>query len=94
MVGKSGRAGADGESPQSSSKYSTCLPSPCQVEKSPHSGNAVGRNAYALGAFLDDSFVRREVDAVDFVAGSIPMEPLGLGTPCVQNLDRFLGHFL
>jgi len=56
------------------------LSSHCRVEKSSHSGDAVGRNAYALGVFLDASFVRGEVDAVDLVAGYIAVEPLDLGT--------------
>jgi hypothetical protein len=29
------------------------------MAKLPHSGDAVGRNAYALGVFLDDSFGAR-----------------------------------
>jgi hypothetical protein len=55
------------------------LPSHCWVEKSPHCRDAVGRNAYALGVFSDDSFVRGEVNAVHLVAGYIAMEPLDLG---------------
>jgi len=67
------------------------LSSHCRVEKSPHSGDAVGRNAYALGVFLDDSFVRGDVNAVHLVAGYITMKPLDLGTQSFQNLDRLLG---
>ena len=36
------------------------LPSHCWVEKSPHCRDAVGRNAYAFGVFLDDSLVTPE----------------------------------
>ena len=69
------------------------LSSYCRVEKSPHSGDAVGRDTYALSVFLDDSLVRGEVDAVHLIAGYIAMEPLDLGPQSFQNLDRLLGDF-
>ena len=67
--------------------------SACRVEKSPHSRDAVGRKAHALGVFLNDSFIRGEVDAVHFVAGYIAMEPLDLGPQSLQNVDRLLRDF-
>ena len=58
------------------------LSSYCRVEKSPHSGDAVGRNAHPSGVLLDGCFVRSEVYAVHLVAGYVAMEPLDLGTHC------------
>jgi len=49
------------------------LSSHCRVEKSPHSGDAVGRNAHAPGVFLDGCFIRGEVYAVHLVAGYVAM---------------------
>jgi hypothetical protein len=60
------------------------------VEKSPHGGDAISRKAYALSVFLDDRFVRGEIDTVHLVAGYIAMEPLDLGTQSFENIDRLL----
>ena len=63
------------------------------VDQSAHSGDAVGRNAYATGMFSDGGLVRSEIDAVDLVAGYVTMEPLDRGAHSPQNADRLLRDF-
>jgi len=65
----------------------------CRVEKPTHGGDAIGRNAYEPGVFLDGRLVRGEVDTVHLVAGYVAMEPLDLVTHSPQNADRLSRDF-
>ena len=90
---KPDRAGADVERNSPGNFNPSLSTTHCRVEKAPHRRDAVGRKANPLGVFSDNSFVRGEVDAVNFVAGYITMEPLDLGPQSLQNVDRLLGDF-
>ena len=65
----------------------------CRVEKPTHGGDAIGRNAYEPGVFLDGCLVRGEVDTVHLVAGYVAMEPLDLVPHSPQNADRLSRDF-
>jgi hypothetical protein len=74
-------------------KFNQRLFRACRVEQPAHGGDAIGRNACALGVFPDGLLVRSQVHAVDLVAGHVAVEPLDLGTHSLQNTDRLLGNF-
>ena len=65
----------------------------CRVEKPTHGGDAIGRNAYEPGVFLDGRLVWREIHAVHLVARYVAMEPLDLVTHSPQNADRLSRDF-
>ena len=65
----------------------------CRIDESAHGGDAIGRNTYAPGVFLDGRFVRREINTIHLVAGHVAVKPLDLGTHSLQNADRLLGDF-
>jgi len=79
--------------PDARGRFSQRLLRACRVDKSAHGGDAIGRNAYAPGVFLDGRLVRSEVDAVHLVAGYVAMEPLDLVPHSLQNANRLLGDF-
>src|SRR5580700_5364989 len=74
-------------------RFSLHSPRCGRVDKSAHSRDSIGRNAHALGVFVDNRFVGGKIDAVHLVAGYITMEPLDLGTQSLKNLDRLLRDF-
>jgi len=63
-----------------------------RVEKTAHSGDAVGGNACSLRVFSDGRLVGGEVNAVHLVAGYVAMEPLDSGHS-LEDIDRLLGYF-
>jgi hypothetical protein len=63
-----------------------------RVEKTAHSGDAVGGNACSLRVFSDSRLVGGEVNAVHLVAGYVAMEPLDSGHS-LEDVDRLLGNF-
>lgn len=66
----------------------------CRVNHSPDCGDPIRGEASPSRVFPDGRLVRSEVDAVNLVAGYVAVQPLDLGTHCLQNADRFLRDFL
>jgi hypothetical protein len=65
----------------------------CRVYHSSDCGDAIRGEASPSRVFPDRRLVGSEVDAVNFVAGYVAVEPLDLGTHCLQNAHRLLGDF-
>jgi len=42
---------------------------------------------------MNRRFIGREIDAIDFVARDVTVEPLDSGTHLTENADGLLGHF-
>ena len=59
-----------------------------RVDQPAHSRNAIGRNPYTPRVLPDDVFVRREIDAVDFIFGDIAVQPLNLRPQLLQGIKR------
>ena len=57
------------------------------IDESAHGGDTIGRNADALGVFLNGGLVGSEVDAVHLVAGYVAMQPLNSRTHFPQDAD-------
>ena len=64
-----------------------------RIKKAANGGDAIGRNTYAPGVFLDCCIVRGQVDAVNLIAGYVAVEPLNLRAHSLENADRFLRDF-
>ena len=58
------------------------------IDETADSGDAISRKPDTFGVFLDRGFVRSEVDAINFVAGDVAMQPLNFRTHVFQNVAR------
>src|ERR1700722_5124652 len=63
------------------------------LKQAAHCGYAIRRNSSALGMFADHRFVRREVDAVDLVAGHVAVQPLNVVPQAANRSHRPLRYF-
>jgi len=64
------------------------------VDEPTHGGNAVGREASALGVFANGGFVGSKIDAIEFVAGDIALQPLNFWTHGPENREGLARGFL
>ena len=65
----------------------------CGVDDGLHFGDGVGWESALGRVFANELFVGGDVDAVDFVAGDVAMDPLNFG-PSLRRLRRTSGRLL
>ncbi|MDX6458083.1 MAG: hypothetical protein QOE55_1780 [Acidobacteriaceae bacterium] len=54
--------------------------------------DTVGWNTCAARVLPNAVFIRRQVNAIDFVLGDVTVEPLNLRPHSIQSLQRAQGH--
>ena len=59
-----------------------------RIDHPPNRGDPVGRHAQPFGVFSNRAFIRRHIDAVDFVVGNVTVKPEDLGSQGAQNIQR------
>ena len=63
-----------------------------RVNKTPHCRDTVGWDTCAARMLANGVFIRRQVNAIDFVLGDVTVEPLNLRPHGAQNLQRAQGN--
>ena len=58
-----------------------------RVDETAHCGDTISRNTGPPRMVPDDVFIRRQVNAIDFILGDVTVEPMNLRSEGIQGLQ-------